>query len=547
MNDGNMVFVNGEYGESKQEKYPREIKTKPTSYEAITKKYENFLMQAKSDLENMKDAALNSTFTKEETETQITQISKSIARLEEMIKTLSNENVPTNYVDNRAIKLKKSMMENLTKKVGDLYSIDAEKKEEIFAQDKLEFGDAIPDVAVVAANNESEMVSNDDSLNREIMSDIVDEQLNEARAREQAESTMEVSDTIAPIPAVAEVTEGIEEYSKSPDTNEQIDNDTIKSVISEELDNISAIPEISPEEVQETVTVDEPVQDNMENTRILHNDTINAKLSRFDENGNPIDNSVEQPVEVENKENENQQSVVEDTSIHTIDPYDLDSMKDRQIPEWKPMTDEEIRKAQIKLGFDENGNMINQSTEETEKVEPVNEDKESPAVVEEEIPEYSITDQEEKPQPEIEVEETNSDESQFKASNTTKTTLEAYKKLKENVLRLREEQTQSKREADQAIEDANSAKQKAREIREMLAESDNSVAQSMQLLETYKKALEEDNYRNNETKEAALKRAQEDYEYVSENERKIRDNDQLVDEIKSLIGDTVDPESIKRI
>ena len=84
-------------------------------------------------------------------------------------------------------------------------------------------------------------------------------------------------------------------------------------------------------------------------------------------------------------------------------------------------------------------------------------------------------------------------------------------------------------------------------MREMLAESDNTVAESMALLETYKNALEEDYNKNTATLEAARERTQRDIDFVSENERKISDNKQLVDEIHSIIGERVDPDSIKKM
>ena len=516
MSGENFEFVEGNYGEIQQVNYSREIKTKPESNKAIVNRYKDYLRE----LEALKNEALKSVYSKEEAEKQIAQKSEAIARLEEKIKVLAKEDIPSGYVDSRAIKLKKSMMENLTTKVGQLYTIGVDKKEEIFGDSKQEFVDALPEMAAstaasVESTNEQEL--DPDTIDRQAITESVEEAFAEAKNNEQ-EHVEEPKAELAPLEPIPDVEsmsspqEEIEEYSTS--SHDELTTNDIKDIVDDKLNEIGEIPEIEVGATPE------------ETMRVSRNNGINAKLDRFDEEGN-VKEYHEEPTTVEEEMNiQTQQENIANSPIHTIDPYDIDSINDRTMYKYVPMTDEEVKEAQEKLGFNEN----------TVKVE-----EQAP---QEEMQEYVMTDSQEEPVAEI---KDVSEEQPVASYGTNRTTIEGYKALKETVLKWKEKQSQSKIDADQAIEEANAAKQKAREMREMLAESDNTVAESMALLETYKNALEEDYNKNTATLEAARERTQRDIDFVSENERKISDNKQLVEEIHSIIGERVDPDSIKKM
>lgn len=513
MSSGNFELVEGNYGEIQQVNYPREIKTKPDSNRSITEKYKDYLRE----LEAIKHEALNSTYSKENAERQIDKMSKSIARLEEKIKKLSREDVPSNYVDSRAIKLKNEMIKNLTIKVGELYKIGEEKKDEIF-------GEILPDfVSSVASTEKPEIPELEpDTINRQSIKDMVKEAFEMARNKEQGIPAEEnvvpsVESMIAP---QEEKKDEIEEYV-APKSNDEIVRDDVKNIIEDKLNEIGEVPEIAPELPKE-----ETIEENQDPMRISKNGEISARVTKYDEEGN---------VRAHNEESVPTARIVEtqesSSPIHTIDPYDIDSIKDRVMYKYTPMTDEEVKASQEKLGFVETKNVVEEKKDEVEPEKP-------------EIKEYIM--EEQKEESEIKPKDI-TEEQPYTSFGSNKTTIEGYKALKETVLKWKEKQSQSKLDAEQAIEEANAAKQKAREMREMLAESDNSVAESMALLETYKNALEEDYNKNTATLEEARERAKKDNDFVIENEKKISDNKQLVDEIHSLIGERVDPESVKRI
>ena len=524
MSGGNFEFVEGNYGEIQQVNYSREIKTKPESNKAIVNRYKDYLRE----LEALKNEALNSKYSKKQAESQIAQKSEAIARLEEKIKVLAKENVPSDYVDSRAIKLKKSMMENLTTKVGKLYTIGIDKKEEIFGESKQEeFVDALPENLVsTAASVETidEPELDPDTIDRQAITESVEEAFEEAKNNEQEPVEEETQIELAPLSPVQAVEskdspqEEIEEYSVS--SHDDLTTNDVKEIINDKLNEIGEIPEIETEEKEEPETM-----------RVSRNNGINAKLNRFDEEGNVKEYHEEPPTVEEEKNIQEQQENITSSPIHTIDPYDIDSINERTMYKYTPMTDEEVKQAQEKLGFDE---PIRSREEQTPPKEETQDG----------MQEYVMTDSQEKDTPKITELSENQPISSF---GSNRTTIDGYKALKETVLQWKEKQSQSKKDADQAIEEANAAKQKAREMREMLAESDNSVAESMALLETYKKALEEDYNKNTATLEAAKERAQRDIDFVSENERKISDNKQLVEEIHSLIGEKVEPETIKKM
>lgn len=120
-----------------------QIKTRPASFNAISKVWNDFCLQFYTNkLNSEKEAALtqnyavdnNSNLTPNAIE-QINNKSLIIARLEEKIKILSKQNVPTNYVDNRAIKLRNKMMNNLVINCNNAYSIGTDKMDAVFGQE----------------------------------------------------------------------------------------------------------------------------------------------------------------------------------------------------------------------------------------------------------------------------------------------------------------------------------------------------------------------------------------------------------------------------
>ena len=190
MTRSEIELIDGEnYGIVRKDRISsNQIKTRPASFDAISKVWRDFRLKFYTDkLNSEKESALTQNFEvnaeNKLVDSAVEQISNKslvIARLEEKIKILSKESVPANYVDNRAIKLRKKMMDNLVNNCGNAYSIGIDKMDEVFENSEIvnetqptnEISDTnsiIENVDVVASNNESSdtvdvVASNNESL-----------------------------------------------------------------------------------------------------------------------------------------------------------------------------------------------------------------------------------------------------------------------------------------------------------------------------------------------------------------------------------------------
>ena len=110
----------------------RQIKTRSKSFSSISGIFTKFrISRLEKKLEKSRKSFVNQEIHKNlgdssvvrKTEKNIEKKAKAIAKIEEKIMILSKENVPTNYVENRAIKLRKNMMSNLSHNSSMAYSL----------------------------------------------------------------------------------------------------------------------------------------------------------------------------------------------------------------------------------------------------------------------------------------------------------------------------------------------------------------------------------------------------------------------------------------
>ena len=110
----------------------RQIKTRSKSFSSISGIFTKFrISRLEKKLEKSRKSFVNQEIHKNlgdssivrKTEKNIEKKAKEIAKIEEKIMILSKENVPTNYVENRAIKLRKNMMSNLSHNSSMAYSL----------------------------------------------------------------------------------------------------------------------------------------------------------------------------------------------------------------------------------------------------------------------------------------------------------------------------------------------------------------------------------------------------------------------------------------
>ena len=135
MSDGRIEYVDRDYTKTKGIIPSRQIRTRKSSYNKVISSYARFRISLlKHELEHQKNLAVAESHigSVENIEKNIDSRVRKIAKIEEEIKILSLEDVPKDYVEKRAIKLKKAMMSHLRGYVGLMYMIEPEKKSEIF-------------------------------------------------------------------------------------------------------------------------------------------------------------------------------------------------------------------------------------------------------------------------------------------------------------------------------------------------------------------------------------------------------------------------------
>ena len=477
MND-NIEFVDRYCDKVEQINYPKQIRLRSLSFQRVKDKFKKF----KERISNLK----------QEIDTRISAFAE---RIKSKINILSKEYVPNTFVGSRPIRLNNKMGSNTITNSGALYSYENSLLSTTVASKEE------PDLDV-------------DTIDRQDIESIVNEGFEDAEKETNESETLGRED-------VQEVVE--EMFNKEQEEEKEITPEEIKQALEEEL---SKLTENAPKVEEEPEQVEEP------HLKISRNNVNNARIARYDDEGNDV------------KEYEFEEATVEEPqkeSIVEIEPNQEPAPRRKKF-NYVRMTDEEIRESQIKLGLDEHGNFVNKQEPQEEmvvaKAEPVVENTSLTT-----IPEYYINESV-KPA-------TNSDSSAImdqvvvETPKASKVTLEGYTTLRDKIKELRLQQERTKQQKEEAARKAEEAKQRAREIREMVAESDKSVAEKYNELRAYSEALEEDCERNRKSAEEANSSAQADYDFISSNQEKLDNNAKLMEEIDMLIGPRVDPESIK--
>ena len=642
----NFEIVDREYGESKEVKVARPIKTRKTSYDSII---DNFTKEVlKLRLSMMENKALyekyDASLPYKKVQSKVDKSAKAIARLEEKILVLSRDDVPSNYVESRAIKLRDAMMTNLTKNASDAYmgtqSIGLENRDEIFGNFENEYNENV----VPKVEESEESVLEKDDLTIKVpkivesteSSDVVPE------VEESGESVLENADSTIEVPKIAESTESsdavpeVSEEDSVLDNENVLDNDgvlfevnppidnneneedkiidvvptpierqNIEDVISNEFDNV-AVDEnndsafVSPEEVRNVVeagindsednnelseddvnnivdsafdNIDDDEKVDNDNYRVSQNESTVVHDDRFDENGERIVpeedlneeeiDSIKQEVrkaisDVINRKSDGGKIVVDgnqlrqDIEDNIVESTDMgrDSVsrevqriidQDRNEKSgYVPLTDEEVEKARRNLGISDNEqssiSKLNLPVVVPLKFDEVAEDMKSkvqlrdvPVIVPDRTPlNDKLKTYEEVDNYEFEDEKTN-----------TKSQLDSYSDLKnklENLLKHKKAVEQAKNAAQKAAEDM---ADKARQARELAEKSEKQRIEQLERLRSYTDSLEEACKNDEKSIELAENDAMMNNNFIETQLRKVEENNSVIDEIDSLIGNKV--------
>lgn len=309
-------LLDNDYNLVSRKASPRQIKTRSKSFSSISGIFTKFrISRLEKKLEKSRKSFVNQEIHKNlgdssvvrKTEKNIEKKAKAIAKIEEKIMILSKENVPTNYVENRAIKLRKNMMSNLSHNSSMAYSLgikteadEAKAIDKIFNEDsplsinervresELEDVEDVEDVEEQENDQvetpESIMSHESEEIGRSVSSilagdtskefKVADDKETDAVEKEEVssdESDKEVSEPVSESEQIPDISTfmkdidlNINTYQDSTNTNSvidenesrehievvptDIDRDAIKSSIDDQFENIAKSGDISEEE-----------------------------------------------------------------------------------------------------------------------------------------------------------------------------------------------------------------------------------------------------------------------------------------------------------
>ena len=326
-------LLDNDYNLVSRKASPRQIKTRSKSFSSISGIFTKFrISRLEKKLEKSRKSFVNQEIHKNlsdssvvrKTEKNIEKKAKAIAKIEEKIMILSKENVPTNYVENRAIKLRKNMMSNLshnssmayslgikseadeTKAIDKIFNEDSplsinervreseledvedveeqendqvETPESIMSRESEEIGRSVSSILDGDTSKEVEVADDKeaDSVEEEVSSDESDKEVSEPVV--ESEQIPDISTFMKDIDLNVDTYQDSANANSVIDENESrehievvptdIDRDAIKSSIDDQFENIAKSGDISEEE---TIT--------------------NAGRPNIDDNFNSVDNGA---------------------------------------------------------------------------------------------------------------------------------------------------------------------------------------------------------------------------------------------------------------
>ena len=369
-------FLDANYENVSLGKKPRQIRTKSTSFSQIKKYFTDFRIRLLSKkLEREKDKAVTEAYPErfsEKDEERMMKRAATIARLEQKIKILDGENVPVDYIDKRAIKIKKAMMKNISYTSGNIYTVGLENKEAVFN-----------------ATAEPEVVKMDPEVQESIAADvkrIMEEEKKEAEAVQEevaaytpspvtkAEIRAEIDEEFAKLAGKAkkakvqetaaephinldeikasidEAFQAVKEQKEVPQAT--IGTDAVKDVVEESFESVNVDSKISREDIK--AEVDEAM-----GRVVSKNGATSAKVDRFNEDGSRREKYNYTPMtdeEIraaqENIEYDKYEQIYKDEHAKAKAHEEAQPVVEEAPYVYTPMTDEEIKAAQENIEYD---------------------------------------------------------------------------------------------------------------------------------------------------------------------------------------------------
>ena len=559
MRDG-IDFLDADYKVLPLEKKPRQIRTKSTSFSQISKYFTDFRVRLlNKKLEREKDKAVTEgypeVFGDKENERMMKRAT-TIARLEQKIKILDGEKVPVDYIKNRAIKIKKAMMKNISYTSHNIYTVGIENKEAVFnateeskveaiereVQEKIaaDVRKIMDEEKKVAEEQEEVVASYTPSpiTKAEIRAEIDEEFKKVVRNDKKTEKTVE-EPHINLDEIKASIDEAFNQMKSKTEPEATIGPEVIKDVVDEQYDNIDVNSGISLEDIK--TEVDEAME------RIVSkNGNTSAKVDRFNEDGSVREKYTYTPM-TDEEIRAAQENIEYDKyeQIYREEHERAKAAKEAETQEeyvYTPMTDEEIRAAQANIEYDKYEeiykmqNAVNFKTAAFKDIfKPVDKDVFN-VVQEEPVREVPVI------VPEVDgerfVSERQVEEEVQTGVVSRPTSIEEFAELKAKVVELKKKLAESERKKNTAVQFAERTSSRAEEIKKITIDSEKAYQDRLASLQLLAQTLEENCNLNDTAARAAAIDAECNERFISSQMAKKNQYDEAINQVDSILNFT---------
>ena len=552
MRDG-INFLDADYEVMPLEKKPRQIRTKSTSFSQIKKYFNDFRIRLLTKkLEREKDKAVTEAYPEKFTEKDDERMMKratTIARLEQKIKILDGLSVPVDYIDRRAIKIKKAMMKNISYTSGNIYTVGIENKDAVFEATKQ------PEVEPMDPELQKDIAAN--------VQKIMDEKKKEERQQQvQVEDEPVVNEPVVRPVKVEQVKaqEKVPSYTPSPVTKAEI-----RAEIDEEFKKLAGkakkVADVQDKKVEQPhinldeikASIDEAFSE-AQKDKVVPEATIGTAEVKdvVEESFESVD--VDSKISLEDIKTEIDEAMERVVSKNgaasaKVDRFNEDGSR-RENYNYTPMTDEEIRAAQANIEYDkyeEIYRMQNQIKFETAEFKDIFKpaDSEGKFNVEEPVVEQPVR---EVPVvvPEVDGERFVSKphivEETVPSVVSRPTTIEEFGVLKAKVEELKKKLAESESKKNTAIRFAERTSSRAEEIKRITIDSEKAYQDRIASLQLLAKTLEENCKLNETAAHAATKDAECNERFISSQLAKKDQFDEAISQVDSFLNITYDEE-----
>ena len=558
-------FLDADYENVSLGKKPRQIRTKSTSFSQIKKYFTDFRIRLLSKkLEREKDKAVTEAYPErfsEKDEERMMKRAATIARLEQKIKILDGESVPVDYIDKRAIKIKKAMMKNISYTSGNIYTVGLENKEAVFN-----------------ATAEPEVVKMDPEVQESIAADvkrIMEEEKKEAEAVQEevaaytpspvtkAEIRAEIDEEFAKLAGKAkkakvqetaaephinldeikasidEAFQAVKEQKKVPQAT--IGTDAVKDVVEESFESVNVDSKISREDIK--AEVDEAM-----GRVVSKNGATSAKVDRFNEDGSRREKYNYTPMtdeEIkaaqENIEYDKYEQIYKDEHARAKAEKEAQPVVEEEPYVYTPMTDEEIKAAQANIEYDKYEEVYRAQNEVKFKTAEFKDifkpaDPNGFNVEEEAVRDIPVI------VPEVDgarfVSKPHIVEERKQSVVSKPTSIEEFGALKAKVEELKKKLAETESKKNTAVQFAERTSSRAEEIKRITIDSERAYQDRIASLQLLAQTLEENCKLNETAAHAATKDAECNERFISSQMAKKEQFDDAINQVDSFLSFT---------